>query len=209
MTIRMIGALFLTLSGACYALESNRGQSQRLKLLRNLSDALYYIEWELKTNLTPLDELIQTLSGERSAGNAKVFFKNLGERLNRQGMVTFPQCWCAEVQALKDSLTGEEQDALHFGGCSGAIWRGRNVLCHGPLYTGFGAGIRIHPVSGKGAQPIELGTGISCRRNLGHCPVLMVRFLTKSVDRMGQIRYDNCNIQTGMLPADSRSWEPN
>lgn len=112
MTIRMIGALFLTLSGACYALERNRGQSQRLKLLRNLSDALYYIEWELKTNLTPLDELIQTLSGERSAGNAKVFFKNLGERLNRQGMVTFPQCWCAEVRVLKDSLTGEEQDAL-------------------------------------------------------------------------------------------------
>lgn len=112
MTVHVLGALFLTLSGACYALERDKGQIRRLKLLRNLADALYYMEWELKTHLTPLDELLHTLAGEGSVGIAETFFKNLWERLDRQGMVGFPQCWRAEVRALKEGLTAEEENAL-------------------------------------------------------------------------------------------------
>jgi stage III sporulation protein AB len=113
--MRGIGAAAVMLASVVIGVLSVRQSQKHLLNLRELEDALLYLTAELAEKQSPLPELIKT-GCIVSSGEAKLFFRDLYERLSRLGDKSFYELWEDAVRQHYAMLAeGERRELLALG----------------------------------------------------------------------------------------------
>lgn len=106
--LKIIGALLVAGGATAMGLISVSGLTARVKLLSRLVEALGYMRGEISFNLTPLPDIIQSLSAKTGEAD-KNFFWVCQRGLKKLGDKPFPEIWRESIDSTLGHLLKEEE----------------------------------------------------------------------------------------------------
>lgn len=108
--MHMLGAGLLILAGGLFAKSKTAGVKAQLSLLSAISAALTRMSGEIRSNLTPVGEIIEALAADRTASAS--FFGAVHGLVCVRGAPYLERCWCDAVDGCCACLSHREQDVL-------------------------------------------------------------------------------------------------
>ncbi len=101
MNIRIIGAIFIMVSCGGFGFLMAANHKKETRTLRNLVNALEFMECELSYRLTPLPELCRSTAAG-TTGVLKEVFNHLAEELENQITPNAEECMIAAIKRVRD-----------------------------------------------------------------------------------------------------------
>ena len=110
MVIKLCGVIMLLFGGVWFGLSAKRTLGMRVRTLRSLIECLELIEWELTTNMPPMEHLLCEIAGQASAPAAR-FFSDCAKGLDRNDQ-TMAEIWRAAAEETLKPLKAEDLEVL-------------------------------------------------------------------------------------------------
>lgn len=110
--MKLFGALSILLGSLLAALSVLREDGRRLRLLRELRQALRLLRIELDEQQTALPAAFRRLAERMGSGAAGGFFTALAQSMERLGEESFSALWRAAVSEKLAALEAEDRDKL-------------------------------------------------------------------------------------------------
>ncbi len=109
--MKVFGALMILTGSLSLSFGMCRRRRQRMKLLRDLAQALLYMEGELEGSLAPLPQLMNRLSAD-ICRDSRPFFSVVAERLAFLGDEAFSALWSKAAEQTLKELSPREREAV-------------------------------------------------------------------------------------------------
>ena len=109
--MKLFGALMVLTGCLSLSFGMCRRRWQRMQLLRDLAQALLYMEGELEGSLAPLPQLMYRLSAD-ICRDSRQFFSRVADRLASPGDEAFSVLWAEAAEQTLKELSPRERETV-------------------------------------------------------------------------------------------------